>query len=56
MLGLRKLTCKAEALLALPMSVVEFQAKELRVNVAEDGGQGRDIASVGMLIRYADIY
>jgi hypothetical protein len=46
---------EAQELLALPMIVVEEQAKELGVDVAEgaeDGGQERDtmIVSVGMLI------
>jgi hypothetical protein len=39
-------TCKAKELLALPMSVVEEQAKELGVDAAggaKDGGQKRDI-------------
>jgi hypothetical protein len=34
LIGLRELTCKAEELLALPMIVVEEQAKELGVDAA----------------------
>jgi hypothetical protein len=49
------MTCTAEELLALPMSMVEEQAKELGVDAARganNGGQERDamIVSEGMLI------
>jgi hypothetical protein len=41
LIGLRWLTCTAEELLALPMSVVEEQAKELGVDAA-GGAKERD--------------